>query len=196
MFKRKKNMEEKELNTENQDLETNNNNKEEKDPENKEKSSKHSHKKDLAKIEELGEKLAEINDKYMRLYSEFDNYRKRTAKEKAELIKYAGEDVLKLLLPIIDDFERAIKSMGEDVQQDPFKEGILLIYNKFKSILEQKGVKPILAKGEKFDENLHEAVSHMPVSNENEKGMIVDELERGYLLNDKVIRYSKVVVAV
>ena len=146
----------------------------------------------------LGEKLLEVNDKYLRLYSEFDNYRKRTIKEKADLIKYAGEDVIKSLLTVVDDLERAIKAM--DTKEHELDEagttGIQLIYNKFMGILERQGVKPIEAIGKKFDEEYHEAVTKFPASSDNEKGTVIDEAEKGYMLNDKVIRYAKVIVAI
>lgn len=145
--------------------------------------------------QELGEKLIEINDKYLRLYSEFDNFRKRTIKEKADLIKYASEDVIKELLPVIDDLERALLAMVNE-RNDADIEGIKLIYHKFIGILEKKGLKPIEAKGEKFDEEYHEAVTKFPASCEEEKGIVIDEIEKGYMLNDKVIRYAKVVVAI
>ncbi|MBO6118218.1 MAG: nucleotide exchange factor GrpE [Bacteroidales bacterium] len=148
------------------------------------------------KVEAMGEKLQEINDKYLRLYSEFENYRKRTAKERIDLITNASEDLIKELLPVIDDFDRALESIGkiEDEQIQKTFEGVSLIYKKLYSLLERKGLKPINAKGEKFDENLHEAIAQLPAPNEEEKGNVVDETTKGYYLNDKVIRYSKVVV--
>lgn len=148
------------------------------------------------KLEALGEKLQEVNDKYLRLYSEFENYRKRTSKEKLDLIVNASEDVIKELLPVADDFDRALESINkiEDEQVKQTLEGVNLIYKKLYSILERRGLKPINAKGEKFDENLHEAIAQMPAPSEEDKGKIVDETTKGYYLNDKVIRYSKVVV--
>ena len=148
--------------------------------------------------QQLGEKLLEINDKYLRLYSEFDNYRKRTIKEKADLIKYASEDIIKSLLSVVDDLERALQAMNneENRLEEADIEGIRLVYNKFIGILEKKGVKPIVAKGEKFDEEFHEAVTKFPASTEKDKGIVIDEIEKGYMLNDKVIRYAKVVVAI
>ena len=148
------------------------------------------------KLEALGGKLQEVNDKYLRLYSEFENYRKRTSKEKLDLIVNASEDVIKELLPVADDFDRALESINkiEDEQVKQTLEGVNLIYKKLYSILERRGLKPINAKGEKFDENLHEAIAQMPAPSEEDKGKIVDETTKGYYLNDKVIRYSKVVV--
>lgn len=148
------------------------------------------------KVQELGEKLAELNDKYLRLYSEFENYRKRTNQEKADLIKYGSEDTIKAILPIVDDYERAIQAFGENEDNTALKEGVVLIYNKLMTTLQQKGLKAIEAKGEKFDENLHEAVAQFPASDDEQKGKVIDEVVKGYYLNDKVIRYSKVVVAI
>lgn len=148
------------------------------------------------KVQELGEKLTELNDKYLRLYSEFENYRKRTNQEKADLIKYGSEDTIKAILPIVDDYERAIQAFGENEDNAALKEGVVLIYNKLMTTLQQKGLKAIEAKGEKFDENLHEAVAQFPASDDEQKGKVIDEVVKGYYLNDKVIRYSKVVVAI
>lgn len=148
--------------------------------------------------QQLGEKLLEINDKYLRLYSEFDNYRKRTIKEKADLIKYASEDVIKALLPVVDDLERALKAIDANEKEVDAADatGIRLIYNKFMGILERQGLKSIEAKGNKFDEEYHEAVTKFPAASEDQKGTVIDEIEKGYMLNDKVIRYAKVVVAI
>lgn len=145
------------------------------------------------KLQEMGEKLAETNEKYVRLYSEYENYRKRTNTEKADLILNGGKDVIKAVLPVVDDMERALQAMTED---DSAKEGVQLIYNKLMNILSQKGLKPIDAKGKKFDENFHEAVTQFPAADESQKGTVVDVVEKGYFLNEKVLRYAKVVVAV
>lgn len=147
---------------------------------------------DTEKLQELGEKLAEMNDKYLRLYSEYENYRKRTTGEKADLILNGGKDVLKSILPVVDDMERALLAMTDENA----KEGVQLIYNKLMNTLQQKGVKPIEAKGAKFDENLHEAVTQFPAQDESQKGLVIDVVEKGYYLNDKVLRYAKVVVAI
>ncbi|MEZ5197296.1 MAG: nucleotide exchange factor GrpE [Bacteroidales bacterium] len=144
--------------------------------------------------EELQEKLDAANDKYIRLYSEFDNYRRRTIKERLELSKTASVDVIVDLLPVLDDFERAIKSSEESTDCEAVKEGVKLIYNKMKSGLEKKGLKPIEAIGSDFDTDFHEAITQIPAPSEKEKGKVIDEIERGYLLNDKVIRFSKVVI--
>lgn len=140
------------------------------------------------KVQELGEKLAALNDKYLRLYSEYENYRKRTTIEKADLLLNGSREMMKAILPVIDDFERALAATGDD-------EGIQLIYNKLIKILEQKGLKAMEVKGEKFDENLHEAITRIPATDESQKGLVVDVVEKGYYLNDKVLRYAKVVVA-
>ena len=139
------------------------------------------------KIQEMGEKLAELNDKYLRLYSEYENYRKRTNQEKADLLINGSREMMKAILPVIDDFERALAATED--------EGVQLIYNKMMKILEQKGLKAMEVKGEKFDENLHEAITQIPAPEESQKGLVMDVIEKGYYLNDKVLRYAKVVVA-
>lgn len=146
------------------------------------------------KEEELQNQLNEINDKYLRLYSEFDNYRKRTIKERIDLGKTASEEVIIDLLPVLDDFERAIKSNEESKDCSAIKDGINLIYTKFKSTLEKKGLKPIETKGIEFDTDFHEAITQIPAPSDDLKGKIVDEIEKGYQLGDKVIRFSKVVI--
>lgn len=145
------------------------------------------------KVQEMGEKLAEMNDKYVRLYSEYENYRKRTNTEKADLIVNGSKDMIKAILPVVDDMERALTAMSDD---EGAKEGVQLIYNKMMNILSQKGLKPMEAKGVKFDENLHEAVTQFPATDESQKGTVVDVVEKGYFLNEKVLRYAKVVVAI
>lgn len=140
------------------------------------------------------EKYAELNDKFLRLYSEFDNYRKRTNKEKVELIGTASAGVMKDLLPVLDDFERAISNNDQLEDLQALKEGFQLIFSKFKNILEQKGLKAMDCKGGTFDSELHEAIANIPAPTEDLKGKIVDDVEKGYYLNEKVIRYAKVVV--
>jgi molecular chaperone GrpE len=140
------------------------------------------------------EKYAELNDKFLRLYSEFDNYRKRTNKEKVELISTANAGVLKDLIPVLDDFERAIANNATAEDITIVKEGFNLIYTKFKASLEQKGLKPMLSKGEVFDSELHEAIANIPAPSEDLKGKVIDDVEKGYFLNEKVVRYAKVVV--
>lgn len=139
------------------------------------------------------EKYNELNDKFLRLYAEFDNYRRRTNKEKVELIANANEKLLLDLIPTIDDFERAITN-NENVEDiNAVKEGFALIYHKFKSALEAKGLKQMNAKGENFDSDLHEAIANVP-GDESQKGKVIDDVEKGYFLNEKVIRFAKVVV--
>ena len=144
-------------------------------------------------LDELKEKYDELNDKYLRLFSEFDNYRKRTAKEKIELSKTASESIMVDLLPILDDFERAIQTM-ENKETDANYEGVVLIYNKFKRTLEQKGLEEINAQGAVFDTDEHEALTNVPVADESQKGKVLDVIQKGYKLNGKVIRYARVVV--
>lgn len=140
------------------------------------------------------ERYAELNDKFLRLYSEFDNYRKRTNKEKIDLIGSASAGVLKDLIPVLDDFERAIANNETADDIAVVKEGFQLIYNKFKTTLEGKGLKPMNAKGEAFDSELHEAIANIPAPEKSLVGKVIDDVEKGYYLNDKVIRYAKVVV--
>jgi molecular chaperone GrpE len=140
-------------------------------------------------------KVEELNDKYLRLYSEFDNYRKRTIKEKIDLSRTASEEVIASLLTVMDDFERANRAFeSKDITIDAMKEGIQLIYSKFRNILTQKGLKEMNATGETFDTDFHEAITHIPAPSEDLKNKVLDEVEKGYLLNDKVIRYAKVVI--
>lgn len=146
-----------------------------------------------APLDKLQSELAEQKDKFIRLYSEFENFRRRTAKEKLELIQTANEQLLKTLLPVIDDFDRAEKSFGDKTEKE--LEGVFLIRNKFKKVLEQAGVKVMdIKSGSDFDPDLHEAITQVPAPGEELKGKIVDVVEAGYLLNDKVIRHAKVVV--
>jgi molecular chaperone GrpE len=147
-----------------------------------------------AKITELQAKVNELNDKYLRLYSDFDNFRKRTAKERGELIQTAGEDVFKNILPVLDDFERAIKANTETTDIKAVNDGVNLVYNKFKSTLTQKGLEEMKSVGEVFNPDLHEAITNIPAPSEDMKGKIVEELEKGYMLNGKIIRFAKVVI--
>jgi len=140
------------------------------------------------------EKLAELQDKYLRLNAEYDNYRKRTLKEKMELTKTAGEDILKGLLPVMDDFERALQSIDDAGDNQAVKDGVQLIYNKFKEFLKQQGVQEIEAQDMDFDTDKHEAISKIPAQEEDQKGKVVDVVQKGYYLNEKVLRYAKVVV--
>ena len=157
--------------------------------------SKNGNDSETASAQGFNEQITELNDKYLRLYSEFDNYRKRTLKEKIELNKYASADIITKLLPVLDDFERAIRAF--DVTTDvgkSLKEGVILIFNKFFSILNQQGLEQMRTAGESFDTDFHEAITNIPAATPGQKGKIVDEVEKGYLLNGKVIRYAKVVV--
>jgi molecular chaperone GrpE len=151
-------------------------------------------KKLLAKVDELEANLAGLNDKYLRLFSEFDNYRKRTNKERLELLNTASEAVIIELLPVIDDFERGIKAMEDNDALQTSVEGMQLIYNKFISILTKKGLEPMKSIGETFDTDYHEALTNIPAPSKDLKGKVVDEIEKGYLLNGKVIRFARVVV--
>ncbi len=142
----------------------------------------------------LNEELALANDKYLRLYSDFENFKKRSIKERIEIFKTAGADVITALLPVLDDFERALKSMENNTDVNALKEGVVLIQGKLKNILSQKGLQPVESVGKVFDTDLHEAITNIPVTEEEKKGTVIDEVERGYMLNDKVIRHAKVVV--
>ena len=144
--------------------------------------------------EKLKGEIAEWNNKYLRLYAEFDNYKRRTTKERIDLLQTAGKDLIVELLPVVNDFERALKSMETASDIAAVKEGITLIYQKLNTILSQKGLKEMETKGQPFDPDLHEAITSIPAPSEDLKGKVVDELEKGYLLNDKVIRFAKVIV--
>lgn len=148
----------------------------------------------LSEVDQLKAKLAEMNDKYVRLAAEYDNYRKRTLKEKADLIKGAGSDILVGLLPVVDDFERGLQHMTDAADVASLKEGVDIIYKKFIEFLGKKGVTEIPAKGEAFDADLHEAITTIPAPSEDLKGKCFDCVEKGYKMGDKVIRFSKVVV--
>lgn len=140
------------------------------------------------------DRYKELNDKYLRIHAEFDNYRKRSNKEKIDLISTAGEGIIKDLLPIIDDFERAIDNNAKVEDIELVREGFVLIFNKFKGVLESKGLKPMDSPGDTFDVDIHEAISNIPAPKKKLKGKVVDAVEKGYYLNDKVIRFAKVVV--
>lgn len=148
---------------------------------------------ELSKEEELEQKVADLNDKYLRLYSDFENFRKRTIKEKGDLISNASQGVLKDMLAVLDDFERAIDNNQTSDDAESIKQGFQLIYNKFSNILTAKGLKPMDSKGEVFDIDHHEAITNIPAEDDM-KGKVVDVVEKGYFLNDKVLRYAKVVV--
>lgn len=145
-------------------------------------------------IGSLQKQVEEQKDKFLRLYADFDNYKKRTAKERSELILTAGKDIMTAMLPVSDDMDRAIKYMNESEDLTTIKEGLNLVYAKFKNTLEQNGLKSTPSIGEIFDVEKHEAITEIPAPNEEMKGKVVDEVEKGYYLNGKLIRYAKVVV--
>jgi len=144
--------------------------------------------------DKLQTELAELKDKYLRLYADFENFRRRTSKEKLELMATANEELMKAILPVVDDFERAMTSFDNSTEVEPLKEGVGLIYSKLYKTLEAKGLKPMTAKGEILDADLHESIAQFPAPNDDMTGKIIDEVEKGYFLNEKVIRYAKVVV--
>lgn len=150
--------------------------------------------KELNALKEAEEKYSALNDKYLRLYSDFDNHRRRSAKEKIELLDRAGSDIVLEMLSVIDDFERAIKNNETVEDIESLKEGFQLIYNKLFKTLENKGLKPMDSIGTDFDTDLHEAITNIPAPSEDMKGKVVDVAEKGYLLRDKVIRYAKVII--
>ena len=140
------------------------------------------------------EKLAELNDKYIRLYADFENFRKRATKERMDLFKFAGEDVYAKLLPVLDDFERGMKAAATSTDIETIKQGEQLIYNKFKNMLTQSGLLEMQSAGQPFDSELHEAITNVPAPSEDMKGKVIEEIEKGYYLNGKVIRHAKVIV--
>lgn len=147
-----------------------------------------------AEVLKLNESLHEEKKKYMFLYADFDNFRKRTIKEKSELIKNGGEQAFKGLLPILDDFERGLEACGSSQADNKICEGFQLIYSKLKKYLEQNGVKEFGGDDTEFDADRHEAISAVPVADESKKGKILDTVQKGYTINDKVLRHAKVVV--
>lgn len=145
-------------------------------------------------IDELNQKLVESNDKYTRLFAEFDNYKRRTAKEKIELMQSAGKDVIVKLLPVVDDFDRSLQFMNEIPEGDAVKQGVDLVYQKLKKTLEQLGVQEIEVIGQPFDAEFQEAITLIPAPSDDMKNKVIDVVEKGYLLNNNVIRFAKVVV--
>lgn len=148
----------------------------------------------LSEKERLEKELGEMKDKYLRIFAEFDNYRKRTIKERQDIIKLASKDALSALLPAVNDFERAIKVAQSEESEEKLPEGIVLVYNKLFKALEQQGIKQMETDGQDFDPELHEALTRIPAPTEELKGKIIDTIEKGYYLNDKIIRHAKVVV--
>jgi molecular chaperone GrpE len=144
--------------------------------------------------EKLQQENAALNDKYLRLFAEFDNFKRRTQKERTELLQTAGKDVIISLLPVLDDFDRANKAIESATDINPIREGISLVHNKLKNLLAQKGLKEMESINTPFDTDNHEAITKIPAPNDDLKGKVIDELEKGYTLNDKVIRFAKVVV--
>ncbi len=145
-------------------------------------------------LDKLKTELEQQKDKYLRLFAEFDNFRRRTAREKVELIQTAGKDVIVSLLDVMDDLDRAEKQMQQVTDIEQYKQGIMLIFNKLRNNLQSKGVKAMESLHEEFDVEKHEAITEIPAPSEDLKGKVVDELQKGYLLNDKIIRFAKVVV--
>ncbi|MFA6276129.1 MAG: nucleotide exchange factor GrpE [Pedobacter sp.] len=149
---------------------------------------------ELSVEEKLQQENSALNDKYLRLFAEFDNYKRRTQKERVELLQTAGKDVVVSLLPVLDDFERALKATENATEVSAIRDGIMLVQTKLKSILSQKGLKEMESMHTAFDTDMHEAITKIPAPSDDLKGKVVDELEKGYTLNDKVIRFAKVVV--
>jgi molecular chaperone GrpE len=149
---------------------------------------------DLSPTELLKTELEDANNKYIRLYAEFDNYKRRTSRERVELLQTAGKDVIVDLLPVLDDLERALKAIDDHANDTSVKEGIQLVFNKLKKTLQQKGLKEMESINQPFDADFHEAVTNIPAPSDDMKGKVIDEIVKGYLLNDKVLRYAKVVV--
>lgn len=145
-------------------------------------------------LDEANEKIATLEDKYIRQVAEFDNYRKRTMKEKAELIKNGGERAIESILPVLDDFERALSNLSKDESAAEVMTGVELIYNKFVNILKQNGLQKMETEGADFDTDYHEAIAMIPAPSEELKGKVLDCVQAGYILNDKVIRHAKVAV--
>lgn len=146
-------------------------------------------------IERLKVEISEAKEKYLRLYSEFENFRRRSAREKLDMVQTANQELVKDMLPVLDDFERAASNYSEKMDVNALKEGMDLIANKFSKVLEQKGVKPMDTKeGTDFDPEIHEAITQIPASKDELKGKVVDVVEKGYYLHDKVIRFAKVII--
>jgi len=149
---------------------------------------------EVSEVDKLKAEVAMLNDKYIRMYAEFDNYKRRTTKERIDLLQTAGKDVIVSMLTILDDFERAAKAMETATEVAQVKEGVELVHHKLKSLLNNKGLKEMESKGKVFDVELHEAITNIPAPSDDLKGKVVDEVEKGYFLNDKLIRFAKVVV--
>ncbi len=166
----------------------------EKETKTKSKSKKSSNKKVDEQIEELELQLAEARDKHLRLFAEFENFKKRNTRERFELMKTAAQETMTTILPVLDDFDRAKKAAEDKNTSEQLSEGILMVYNKLYTILGNKGLTPMESTGKEFDPELHEAITEIPSPSEDMKGKVVDTVENGYYLNDKIIRFAKVVV--
>ena len=140
------------------------------------------------------EQITELKDKYLRLAAEFENYKRRTVREKLNMMGTAARDTLSALLPVLDDFDRAKNNAEDENSKEPFSEGVMMVYNKLFNTLKQKGLKAMESNGEEFDPELHEAITEIPAPTEEMKGKIIDTIEKGYYLNDTILRYAKVVV--
>ncbi len=162
--------------------------------ESKDKKPKGKGRKATLELEEKNQELGELKDKYLRLQAEFDNFRKRTMKEKLEFMVTAAQDTMTVLLPVLDDFDRAKKNAEDENSTEPFSEGVMLVYDKLHKNLAQKGLKAMESTGEDFDPELHEAITEIPAPSEDMKGKVIDTVEKGYFLKDKIIRHAKVVV--
>jgi len=149
---------------------------------------------EVNELDNLKKELDEQKEKFIRLYADFDNFKRRNAKERVELIQTAGREVIQAMLEVLDDCERAEKQMNQSDDLNQIREGISLVFNKFRNVLQSKGLKEMKSIGEEFNPDFHEAITEIPVPDEKMKGKIVDEVEKGYTLNDKIIRFSKVVV--
>ena len=149
---------------------------------------------ELNELDTLKKEVEEQKEKFIRLYAEFDNFKRRNAKERVELIQTAGREVIQSMLEVLDDCERAEKQMNQSEDLKQIKEGIGLVFSKFRNMLQSRGLKEMKSIGEAFNPDFHEAITEIPVPDETMKGKIVDEVEKGYTLNDKIIRFSKVVV--
>jgi molecular chaperone GrpE len=146
------------------------------------------------RIEELESELSESKDKYLRLFAEFDNYKKRTMKERVEMMKTAAQDTIQSLLPVLDDFDRAKHAADDEQSEETFSEGISLVYHKLYNILNNRGLKAMESTGEVFDPELHEGITEIPAPDEEMKGKVIDTVEKGYYLGEKIIRHAKVVI--
>jgi len=149
---------------------------------------------EVSKEEKLTVELAKEKDKFLRLFAEFENYKKRTARERLDLIETAGSSVIISILPVLDDFERALSHIEEDKEAEELRKGVVLIYQKLLSTLEQRGLKEMESKGKTFDPDFHQALTEIEAPNKKMKGKVVDVIEKGYFIGDKILRHAKVVV--